>query len=99
MMAELTEHPDSEQASRTRFWVVLGLSMAAALLSLVALIVALIAIPRPQSPHRPIAPIPPVTGALSQKRRWAQSSRCSSGAEAGQPATDPVNFSMKTATS
>ena len=45
-MAQLTEHRDSTRASSTRsFWVVLGLSLAAALLSLVALIVALTARP------------------------------------------------------
>lgn len=57
-MTELTEHPDSEQAPRTRFWVVLGLSMAAALLSLVALLVALIATPKAPEP-------PPANGVVT----------------------------------
>ena len=42
-MAKLTEQRDSTRGAGTRFWVLLGVSVAAALLGLVALIVALTA--------------------------------------------------------
>ena len=55
-MAEPTERRDSTGVSSTRFWVVLGLSLSAVLLSLVALIVALTARPNPSqtAPSRDI---------------------------------------------